>query len=81
LAQKGGLGIPAQQNREGGKTEGERAAHREEGRRGALGRRSTMVAGEGRSPARESKSPERGESQRAEKDVGFWLGRGLEAFF
>jgi hypothetical protein len=63
------LEITAQQNREGGKTEGERAAHREEGRRGALGRRSTVVAGEGRSPARESKSPEREESQRAEKKV------------
>jgi hypothetical protein len=75
------LEITAQQNGEGGKTEGGRAAHREEGRRGALGRRSTVVASEGRSPTRESKSPERAESQRAEKEFGLWLGRGLEAFF
>jgi hypothetical protein len=81
LAQEVGRRTSAQQKREGGKTEEEGAAHREEGRRGALGHRSMVVAGDGRSPARESKSPKRAESQRAEKEVGLWLGRGLEAFF
>jgi hypothetical protein len=52
------LEITAQQYREGGKTEGEWAAHREEGRRGALGRRSTVVVGEGEQIAREGREPE-----------------------
>lgn len=44
-----------------------------------MGRRSTVVASEGRLPARESKSPERAESQR--KRLASGSGAGWRPFF
>jgi hypothetical protein len=42
------------------------------------GRRSTVVAGEGRSPVRER---QRDRDREPERKAGLWLGFGLEAFF
>jgi hypothetical protein len=51
-------------------------------RRQALGdRRSTVVAGEGRSPARRANRQKAERSQIEERRGGLWLGLGLEALF
>jgi hypothetical protein len=55
-----------------------RDAHRARAGDGALGRRSTMVAGEGRSPAGEWKLPER---QRGAEEMFSTPGSGGERFF
>jgi hypothetical protein len=40
-----------------------------------------VIAGEGRSPARESRSPENRETESREETESLWLGFGLEAIF
>jgi hypothetical protein len=79
LAQKGGKRGALLNGTEREKRQREKgAAHRARAGDGALGRRSTVVIGEGRSPAREWKSPER---QRGAEEMFSAPGSGGERFF